>query len=97
MTQGPSVTGSKGLALGMCWVSLQGLEGKGDRVPETCGGMWVGGRESLDMRYEEGRVGKGKVISCQPDLVASIPGQRVQVAQEGGSFHVLLHELVQCE
>ena len=41
MTQGPSVTGSKGLALGMCWVSLQGLKGKGDRVPEVCGGMWL--------------------------------------------------------
>ena len=40
MAQGPSVTGSKGLALGMCWVSLQGLEGNGDRVPEACGGMW---------------------------------------------------------
>ena len=84
MAQGPSVTGSKGLALGMCWVSLQGLEGKGDRVPGVCGGMWVGGRESLDMRDEEGRVGKGVVISCQPDLVASVPSQRVEVAQESG-------------
>ena len=41
MTQGPSVTGSKGLALGVCWVSLQGLEGRGDRVPKVWGGMWV--------------------------------------------------------
>ena len=52
-----------------------------------------GGRESLEMRDEEGRVGKGGVLSCQPDLVAAIPSQRVQVA---GSFHVLLHECVQC-
>ena len=51
MAQGPSVTGSKGLALGRCWVSLQGLEGRGDRVPGAWGGMW--GRrwvESLEMR-----------------------------------------------
>ena len=40
LAQGPSVTGSKGLALGMCWVSLQGLEGSGDREPGACGGMW---------------------------------------------------------
>ena len=32
LAQGPSVTGSKGLALGMCLASLQGLEGDGDRV-----------------------------------------------------------------
>ena len=55
-----------------------------------------GGRESLEMRDEEGRVGKGGVLSCQPDLVAAIPSQRVQVAEESGSFHVLLHECVQC-
>ena len=53
MAQGPPVTGSKGLALGVCWVSLQGLEGNGDRVARS---VWwdVGGWESLDMRYEEG-------------------------------------------
>ena len=32
LAQGPSVTGSKGLALGMCLASLHGLEGEGDRV-----------------------------------------------------------------
>ena len=48
------------------------------------------------MRDEEGWVGKCGVVSCQPELVAAIPSQRVQVAQEGGSFHVLLHEFVQC-
>ena len=53
-----------------------------------------GGRESLEMRDEEGRVGKGGVLSCQPDLVAAIPSQRV--AEKSGSFHVLLHECVQC-
>ena len=36
-----------------------------------------GGRESLEVRDEEGRVGKGGVLSCQPDLVAAIPSQRV--------------------
>ena len=40
LARGPSVTGSKGLALGMCLASLQGLEGEGDRVPGACGGVW---------------------------------------------------------
>ena len=40
LAQGPSVTGSKGLALGMCLASLQGLEGKSDRVPGAWGGVW---------------------------------------------------------
>ena len=40
------------------------------------------GRESLEVRDEEGRVGKGGVISCQPDLVAPIPSKGVEVAQE---------------
>ena len=40
LAQGPSVSGSKGLALGMCLASLQGLEGGGDRVPGACGGVW---------------------------------------------------------
>ena len=40
------------------------------------------GRESLEVRDEEGRIGKGGVISCQPDLVAPIPSKGVEVAQE---------------
>ena len=40
------------------------------------------GRESLEVRDEEGRIGKGGVISCQPDLVAPIPSQGVEVAQK---------------
>ena len=39
-----------------------------------------GGRESLEVRDEEGGVGKGGVLSGQPDLVAAIPSQRVQVS-----------------
>ena len=61
MAQDPSVTGSKGQTLGMCWVSLQGLEGNGDREPGACGGMW--GRRwegSLEVGDEEGRGGKLK-------------------------------------
>ncbi len=38
--------------------------------------------ESLEVRDEEGRVGKGGVISCQPDLVAPISSKGVEVAQE---------------
>ena len=56
-----------------------------------------GGRESLEVRDEEGRVGKGGVISCQPDLVTPIPSQGVEVAQESRFLYVLLHEFVQCE
>ena len=43
---------------------------------------WEGGEESLDVRGEEGGVGKGGVISCQPDLVAPVPSQGVEVVQE---------------
>ena len=49
------------------------------------------------MRDEGGRVCKGGVISGQPDLVAPIPSQRVEVAQKSRFLDVLLHELVQCE
>ena len=34
------------------------------------------------MREEEGRAGKGEVISRQPDLIAPIPSQGVEVAQK---------------
>ena len=54
-------------------------------------------RESLEVRDEEGRVGKGGVISPQPDLVAPIPSQGVEVAQKSRFLYVLLHEFVQCE
>ena len=36
---------------------------------------WVGGRESLDMRDEEGRVGKLLVLPGEPQLVTAIPLQ----------------------
>ena len=49
------------------------------------------------MRDEEGWVGKGGIISGQPDLVAPIPSQRVEVAQKCRFLNVLLHEFVQCE
>ena len=48
------------------------------------------------MWYKEGGLSKSRIFSCQPDLVAAIPGQRVQVAQETRLFDILLHQLVQC-
>ena len=45
---------------------------------------------------KEGGLGKSRIVSCQPDLVTSIPGQRVEVAQKSRLFHILLHQLVQC-
>ena len=56
-----------------------------------------GGRESLEVRDEEGRVGKGGIVSCQPDLVTSIPSQGVEVAQESQFLYVLLQEFVECD
>ena len=55
------------------------------------------GRDSLEVRDEEGRVCKGGVISCQPAFVASIPSQGVEVAQKCRFLYVLFHEFVQCE
>ena len=56
-----------------------------------------GGRESLEVRDEEGRVGKGGIVSCQPDLVTPIPSQGVEVAQESRFLYVLLQEFVECD
>ena len=53
--------------------------------------------DSLEVRDEEGWVGKGGIISGQPDLVAPIPSQGVEVAQKCRFLYVLLHEFVQCE
>ena len=53
--------------------------------------------DSLEVRDEEWWVGKGGIISGQPDLVAPIPSQRVEVAQKCRFLYVLLHEFVQCE
>ena len=52
-------------------MSLQGLEGNGDREPGACGGMW--GRRwegSLEVGDEEGRDGKLLVLPGEPPLVA---------------------------
>ena len=77
-------------------MSLQGLEGNGDREPGACGGMW--GRRwegSLEVGDEEGRDGKLLVLPGEPQLVAAIPSQGVQVGEEGGLLHVLPQERVQ--
>ena len=46
---------------------------------------------------KEGGVGERGIISCQPNLVASIPCKRVEVAQESGFFDIMLHEAVKCD
>ena len=53
--------------------------------------------DSLEVRDEEGWVGKGGIISRQPDFVAHIPSQGVEVAKKCRFLYVLFHELVQCE
>ena len=55
-----------------------------------CGGG--DGRESLEVRDEEGRGGKLLVLPAEPQLVAAIPCQRVEVGEEGGLLHVLPHK-----
>ena len=49
--------------------------------------------ESLDVGDEEGRVGKLLVLPGEPNLVAAIPPQGVQV--EVGLLHVLPEQRVQ--
>ena len=52
-------------------------------------------RESLEMGDEEGRDGKLLVLPGEPQLVAAIPCQGVDVGEEGGLLHVLPQEGVQ--
>ena len=52
--------------------------------------------ELLDVRDEEGRVGKLLVLPGEPQLVTAIPRQGVQVGEEDGLLHVLPEECVQC-
>ena len=47
--------------------------------------------ESLDVGDEEGRDGKFLLLSGEPQLVAAIPSQRVNVGEEAGLLHVLPH------
>ena len=53
------------------------------------------GGGSLEVRDEEGRDCKLLVIPGEPQLVAAIPCQQVEVGEEGGLLHVLPHEGVQ--
>ena len=46
---------------------------------------------SLDVGDEEGRDGKFLLLSGEPQLVAVIPSQRVNVGEEAGLLHVLPH------
>ena len=55
---------------------------------------WEGGK-SLQVRDEDGRNSKLLVLPGEPQLVAAIPCQRVEVREEGGLLHVLPHEGVQ--
>ena len=43
---------------------------------------------------EEGGDGEDRVVSSEPDLVGTIPGQGVQVVHENRLLHVLPHQLV---
>ena len=52
-------------------------------------------RESLEVGDEEGRDGKLLLLPGEPQLVAAIPRQRVEVGEEGGLLHVLPQERVQ--
>ena len=52
-------------------------------------------RESLEVGDEEGRDGKLLLLPGEPQLVAAIPRQRVEVGEEGGLLHVLPQEGVQ--
>ena len=47
------------------------------------------------MGDEEGRDGKLLVLPGEPQLVAAIPRQRVEVGEEAGLLHVLPHEGMQ--
>ena len=52
-------------------------------------------RESLEVGDEEGGDGKLLVLPAEPQLVAAIPSQGVQVGEEGGLLHVLPQEGVE--
>ena len=57
------------------------LTGPGQDIGRRAGTSYNSSVDSLEVRDEEGWVGKGGIISCQPDLVASIPCKGVEVAQ----------------
>ena len=71
------------------------------RLGRVAGGPVVGGgggkvvRESLEVGDEEGGDSKLLVLPGEPQLVAAIPCQGVEVGEEGGFLHVLPHEGVQ--
>ena len=73
------------------------LTGPGQDIGRRAGTSYTSSVDSLEVRDEEGWVGKGGIISGQPDLVAPVPSQGVEVAQKCRFLYVLLHELVQCE
>ena len=52
-------------------------------------------RESLEVGDEEGRGGKLLLLPGEPQLVAAVPCQGVEVGEEGGLLHVLPQEGVQ--
>ena len=99
MAQGPPVSGSKGLAPGLCWVTLQGLRGRRRQVDQElvvgCGGGdgWVVGLDEVG--DEEGRDGKFLLLPGEPHLITTVPCQGVEVREEGGLLHVLPQEGVQ--
>ena len=58
------------------------LTGPGQDIGRRAGTSYTSSVDSLEVRDEEGWVGKGGIISGQPDLVTPIPSQGVEVAQK---------------
>ena len=56
--------------------------GPGQDIGRRAGTSYNSSVDSFEVRDEEGWVGKGGIISGQPDLVAPIPSQGVEVAQK---------------
>ena len=48
------------------------------------------------MEDEEGWCGVIMLLPAEPQIVAAIPGQGVEVGQEGRLLQVLRHKLVEC-
>ena len=52
------------------------------RLGRAAGGPWVGGGDGLDVWNQKWWICKVWVITCEPNLVASVPGKCIEIVQE---------------
>ena len=66
------------------------------RLGRAAGGPWVGGGDGLNVRNKKWRICKIGIITCESNLVASVPGKCIEIAQEFWLLQVLSHKWMQC-